>query len=391
MLWRFVASIAWPAVAITTGLAPGAVKAQAPALPAKTVEMRAPRGALPVDALPGWHRDGLDGLADALARQCALRAPPAPWPALCADLPAASASSGSANSSGSSGSAASLRNWIQARFVAWPLAGADGNDVGLITGYHEPLLTGSLQRERPGQVPLYRRPPDIESAGAARYRLVDGRRTPYPARSEIEKSGMLAGRELVWLDDPVEAFFLQIQGSGRVQLRDGSMLRVGFADHNGHQYRAIGAELIARGALARGEVDAPAIKAWLRANPDQARAVMHSNPRYIFFRELPTPADAGPPGSLAVPLTPMRSVATDPGFVPAGALLYLETRYPDDGRPLARAVLSQDRGAAIVGGVRADIFFGAGSEAERLAGLMKEPGRLWLLWPRELPAPGRSR
>jgi len=347
--------------------------------------MHAPRGALPVDALPGWHRDGLDGLADALARQCALRAPPAPWPALCADLPAVSAASDP------SGSAASLRNWIQARFVAWPLAGADGNDVGLITGYHEPLLTGSLQRERPGQVPLYRRPPDIESAGAARYRLVDGRRIPYPARSEIEKSGMLAGRELVWLDDPVEAFFLQIQGSGRVQLRDGSTLRVGFADHNGHPYRAIGAELIARGALARSEVDAPAIKAWLRANPDQARAVMHSNPRYIFFRELPAPADAGPPGSLAVPLTPMRSVATDPGFVPAGALLYLETRYPDDGRPLARTVLSQDRGAAIVGGVRADIFFGAGSEAERLAGLMKEPGRIWLLWPRELPAPGRSR
>ncbi len=327
-------------------------------------------GPIAVGELPGWQRDGLDGLADALARQCALRAPPQPWPALCAELPAASAS------------ADALRAWIERRFQAWPLAGENGDPVGLITGYHEPVLTGSRERESPGQVPLYRRPADMLSDGNARWRLVDGVRRPYPARAEIERYGLLEGQELVWLDDPVEAFFLQIQGSGRIRLRDGTTLRAGFADHNGQAYRAIGAELIARGALAREQVDAPAIKAWLRANPAQATEVMRSNPRYIFFRELPTPADAGPPGSLGVPLTPMRSVATDPGFVPPGALLYLETRYPDDQRPLARAMLSQDRGAAILGGVRADIFFGAGEQAERLAGLMKQPGRIWLLRPR---------
>jgi len=326
----------------------------------------------PVDRLPGWHRDELDGLGDALRRQCALRKPPAPWPALCEELAPIAANAGK------------LRHWIETRFVARPLTGVDGRQTGLITGYHEPLLTGSRRRESPSQVPLYRRPADLAASGDARHRVVDGRRLPYPTRAEIEGSRLLAGSELVWLDDPVEAFFLQVQGSGRVRLRDGSTLRVGFADHNGHRYRAIGAVLVERGEIPRSEVDAPRIKAWLRAHPERAREVMHSNPRYIFFRELPdsADADAGPPGSLGVPLTPMRSVATDPAFVPPGALLYLETRYPDDRRMLARAVLSQDRGAAIVGGVRADIFFGAGAEAERLAGLMQEPGRIWLLVPR---------
>ncbi|MCM5571891.1 MltA domain-containing protein [Burkholderiaceae bacterium FT117] len=360
-------------------MAQGAAAGASARAPAATQEATRPRaslpapsaGALPVESLPGWHRDGLDGLADALARQCALRSPPPPWPALCPQLPTASAST------------AALRGWIEARFEAWPLRSADGSEIGLITGYHEPILTGSRVRESPAQVPLHRRPPDMRADGNARFRTVDGATQPFPARAELERSRLLDGLELVWLDDPVEAFFLQIQGSGRIRLRDGSTMRVGFADHNGQPYRAIGAELIARGALKREEVDAPAIKAWLRGHPAQAREVMLSNPRYVFFRELPTPADAGPPGSLAVPLTPMRSVATDPAFVPPGALLYLETRYPDDGRPLARAVLSQDRGAAILGGVRADIFFGAGAEAERLAGLMKEPGRIWLLRPRQ--------
>lgn len=332
--------------------------------------------AQPIDALPGWDRDALDGLAQALERQCAMRQPPAPWPELCSERP---------TWAGESDQSAALRSWIEARFVAQPLTAANGDTLGLITGYHEPLLTGSLLKESPGQVALYRPPADLQADGAQRFRLVDGRRQPYPPRHELERDGLLDGHELVWVDDPVEAFFLQIQGSGRIRLRDGSTLRVGFADHNGQAYRAIGAELIARGALRKEDVDAPAIKAWLKANPAQAPEIMASNPRYIFFRELPTPADAGPPGSLGVPLTPMRSVATDPAFVPPGALLYIETRYPDDGRLLARAMFSQDRGAAILGGVRADIFFGAGEEAARLAGLMKEPGRIWWLKPRPAP------
>ena len=306
-------------------------------------------------ALPGWRADDLAGLHGALGRQCASPRPPAPWPRLCADLPDRDAA---------------LADWIATRFQARALTGDDGSPVGLITGYHEPELTGSRARESADQVPLYRRPPDAVLAAR-------------PARERIETRGLLAGSELVWLDDPVEAFFLQVQGSGRVRLRDGSVMRVGYGGDNGLPYRAIGAVLVARGALRPADVNAGSIKDWLRANPGQAQAVMHANPRYIFFRELPpAPPDAGPPGSLGVPLTPMRSVAIDPKRVPPGALLWVDTTDPLDGSPLQRLVVAQDTGAAIVGTVRADLFWGAGERAARGAGLMKQPGRMWLLEPR---------
>ncbi|MGD9942093.1 MAG: murein transglycosylase A [Burkholderiaceae bacterium] len=319
---------------------------------------------IPPDALPGWREDSLDALHDALSRQCALRRPPEPWPALCAELPPPTA----------------LKAWIASRFIAEPLS-QGGSGTGLLTGYYEPVLTGSRQRERTVQVPLYRRPADLAvAADGLRQRRLDGELRPYPTRQQIETEGLLAGQELVWLDDPIEAFFVQVQGSGRVRLRDGSTLRVGYADHNGQPYYAIGRELIARGELSAEAVDADAIKAWLRANPAQAEAVMHSNPRYIFFRELPPSAD-GPPGSLGVPLTPLRSVATDPAHVPPGALLFLDSTHPDDGRPMRRLVVSQDRGAAITGAVRADLYWGTGDEAGRLAGRTRQPARIWLLKP----------
>jgi len=216
---------------------------------------------------------------------------------------------------------------------------------------------------------------------------------PYPTRAQIENEGLPAASVLLWIDDPIEAFFLHVQGSGRVRLPDGSIVRIGFADHNGHRYRSIGRELIERGAMDAEAVDAASIRAWLRANPAQARGVMQANPRYIFFRELPAPAvataSAGPPGSLGVALTPMRSVATDPAFVPPGALLFVDGTHPESGAPLRRAVVSQDRGAAIVGAVRADLFWGSGDEAGRLAGLARQPMRMWLLWPKGALPPGR--
>jgi len=335
-----------------------------------------------VDELPGWRDDDGAGLHEALARQCALPKQPAPWPALCAELP----------------DAAALKDWIATRFTAWPLARADGGP-GLLTGYFEPVLGGSRQREHAGQAPLYRPPADLlRGPDGARMKSGAGSDTasvggqaagtpaPYPTRAEIERGGLLAGQELVWLDDPVEAFFLHVQGSGRVRLRDGGTMRVGFADHNGQPYYAIGRELVARGALAPDAVDADAIKAWLRAHPGEAEPVMHRNRRYVFFRELPA-GDAGPPGSLGVPLTPMRSVATDPAHEPPGALLYVDTTHPDDGSPMRRAVVSQDRGAAITGAARADLFWGTGSEAGRLAGRTKQPVRIWLLWPKGLARP----
>lgn len=337
--------------------------------------------------LPGWDRDALAGLHRAIERQCALPRPPQPWPALCPGLPRADA----------------LKTWLGANFVAWPIARADGTP-GLLTGYYEPVLEGSRSREHDGQAPLYRPPLDLvrgpdgsrmrapASTGTAPSTAAatsPGALQPYPARAEIEAGRLLEGRELVWLDDPVEAFFLQVQGSGRVRLRDGSTMRVGFADHNGQPYFPIGRELAARGALAPEAVDADAIKAWLRAHPDEAREVMRRNRRYVFFRELPG-GDDGPPGSLGVALTPMRSVATDPAQVPPGALLFIDSTHPDGGAPLQRAVLSQDRGAAITGAARADLFWGAGDEAGRLAGRTKQPLRMWLLWPKGQPRPALS-
>lgn len=305
-------------------------------------------------ALPGWASDDLSGIGPAIDGQCALRRPPAPWVQLCAEFQA---------------QRPRLREWIERRFAARPLVDGQANADGLITGYHEPELRGSRTRTRPGQVPLYRRPPDAQLRAR-------------PTRTDIEVAAPFAGSELAWIDDPIEAFFLQVQGSGRIRLDDGSLMRVGYAGDNGLPYKAIGATLIERGALSAADANAGTIKAWLRANPAQAAPVMRTNPRYIFFRELaPQPVASGPPGSLGVPLTPLRSIAVDPARVPPGALLWLDTTDPLDGRVLRQLVVAQDTGAAIVGAVRADLFWGTGPRAEQAAGLMKQRGRLWLLQP----------
>ncbi|MCO5101336.1 MAG: MltA domain-containing protein [Burkholderiaceae bacterium] len=341
-------------------------------MPDSDASARAP---LRLDSLPGWGDDDLRGVREALARQCALARPPPPWPKLCPQLPPDEG----------------LERWLADRFRAWPLAGADGRREGLLTGYYEPIVHGTRTRVRATQVPLLARPADLVAlADGTRQRLRDGRPAgAYPSRANIENDGLPEARALLWLDDPIEAFFLHVQGSGRVRLPDGSIVRVGFADHNGHAYRAIGRVLIERGALAPDAVDAAAIRAWLRAHPGQAREVMQANPRYVFFRELPstTPDTAGPPGSLGVALTPTRSVATDPAFVAPGALLFVDGSHPASGAPLRRVVVSQDRGAAIVGAVRADLFWGSGDEAGRLAGLARQPMRMWLLLPRDETPP----
>lgn len=378
-----VAGISTAAVLLANGCASqrSAVwaAAAAPAAAAPAAAVPAPGT---VASLPGWNDDDLHGLRIAVERQCALARPPRPWPVLCTQLPPST----------------DFARWIETRFDAWPIVGADGAREGLLTGYYEPLLHGTRTRVNERQVPLHARPADLVArADGSRGRLHAGRSDgPYLTRAQIDDQGLPSADVLLWLDDPIEAFFLHVQGSGRVRLPDGTTVRVGFADHNGHAYRAIGRELIARGALAAPEVNAASIRAWLRAHPDRMRSVLHANPRYIFFRELPATAseggvsamgglssvDPGPPGSLGVPLTPMRSVATDPAFVPPGALLFLDGVHPESGAPMRRVVVSQDRGAAIVGAVRADLFWGTGDEAGRLAGLARQPMRMWLLWPK---------
>lgn len=313
--------------------------------------------AIPPDALPGWHKDDLAGIAQALDAQCALPRPPGHWARTCALRPGP----------------ARLRGFIEANFLAWPMQLPGESRPGMLTGYHEAILTGSRQRESAAQVPLYA-PPATPSDGAA-----------LPDRAAIDAGALASTPVVAWADDPVEAFFLHVQGSGRMQLRDGTILRIGFAGHNGRAYRSIGRELIDRGEVDAATLDADVIKAWLRTHPDEAPAVMQSNPRYVFFRVLDgVDPRQGPIGSLGVPLTTMRSIAVDPARVPPGALVYL------DAAPLAdeerhhwrRLGVAQDTGAAIRGAVRADLFAGSDAEAASIAARLRQPLAAWLLLPR---------
>jgi len=218
-----------------------------------------------------------------------------------------------------------------------------------------------------------------------RGRLVDdgkGKRVvPYFARGELTAE-RLAGREIVWVDDALEAFFLQVQGSGRVQLPDGSVIRVGYADTNGQPYRSIGRVLIERGELSFEQASMQGIQAWTRANPARRDELLNQNPSYVFFRELPVgDPNAGPVGALNVPLTPGYSVAVDPQFVPLGAPVLLSTQHPSTGAPLQRLVLAQDTGGAIRGPIRFDFFWGFGKPAAEHAGRQRHDVQGWLLLP----------
>ncbi len=274
----------------------------------------------------------------------------------------------------------------------------DGSDTGLFTGYYEPLLKGSRVRREPYVHPLYKRPDDLIAVNLGEFdKKLTGRRIvgqlqgnrlrPYFERQQIE-AGALAGRglEVVYVDDPVDAFFLQIQGSGRVALPDGGEMRLGYGGRNGRPYYAIGRELIKRGDLTRETVSMQSIRAWLAANPAEGRKVMDLNRSYVFFRELKGP---GPIGALGVPLTPGRSIAVDRGLIPLGIPVWLQASRPDadasaPDRVLHRLVVAQDTGGAIRGGIRGDMFWGHGAEAAAIAGRMKHPGQWFLLLPNAL-------
>ncbi len=304
---------------------------------------------------PDLQADALDGLDAAIAAQCALARPPEPWPALCPQWRL---------------ERGDLRAWLTRRFEARALRSPQGRDEGLITGYYEPEIEGSRTRESAAQVPLLARP----APASAEARMT---------RTEIETGAPAALKALVWIDDPVDAFFVQVQGSGRVRLRDGSVMRVGYAGDNGHPYRAIGRDLIELGELSAETLSAQAIADWLRRDPARGRELMRRNPRYVFFRELPAGlrASDGPIGSMGVALTALRSVAVDPRAVPPGSLLWLEVADPRGG-VLRRLVVAQDAGAAIIGSPRADLYWGTGAQAGQWAGQMKSTGRLWLMQPR---------
>jgi membrane-bound lytic murein transglycosylase A len=289
---------------------------------------------------------------------------------------------------------AGARAFFEAHFEVRPVYAKDGETEGLITGYYEPLLNGSREQSEQYRYPLYGVPEDllVVDLGAVypqlknmrlRGKLVGNRIVPYHDRAQLDGNGqLLEGAELLWVDNPVDVFFLHVQGSGLVQLADGSVVAVGYAEQNGHPYQSIGRVLIEMGELPAEEVTLFSIREWLHANPERMYEVLAQNPSYVFFNLNNSPAD-GPVGSLNVTLTPRRSIAVDRNVIPLGAPVWLQTTLPNaEQSPLNQLMLAQDTGGAIKGHVRADVFWGRGGEAEEMAGLMKQPGELFVLLPR---------
>ena len=351
--------------------------------------------------LPGFDRDRVAEVLPAILAGCApvVRKPElgAAWRPACEAarrLPA--------------GDDAATRAWLRDHFSPYRVASPDGRDRGLVTGYYEPVIAGSRARTEAHRVPIFAPPDDLltvdlgslypELADRRVRGRLDGRRVvPYWSRAEIEAGkAPVAGKALAWVAEPIDAFFLQIQGSGRIALADGSMLRLGYADQNGHPYTPVARVLIERGEMTREEASMQAIRAWAKANPDRVAALFDANASYVFFRELAPPAPGtpeaaidGPIGALGVPLLPQRTIAVDPRAIPLGAPVWLASTVPPSQAPLERIVVAQDTGGAIRGAVRADFFWGHGDLAAERAGRMKEEGRLWLLWPRGAPLPGK--
>jgi membrane-bound lytic murein transglycosylase A len=348
--------------------------------------------------LPGWQTDRFSEAWPALLASCGTTRLDAGFAAPCARARTLAPQTDAA-----------LRAFLEREFRPWrvllvqPGARDRIESTGLITGYYEPVLRGARKRGGAFQTPLYRVPDDLVTVDlGALYPALQGERirgrlqgrrvVPFPDRAQLSDGRVLAGKELVWIDDPVDAFFLQIQGSGRVELPDGATVRLAYADVNGHPYRAIGRYLVEKGELTLEQATAPGLREWLRTHPDRVNEVLNTNPSVVFFREEPlADASRGPRGSLAVPLTAGRSIAIDPRWLPLGAPMFLATTHPVTTLPLQRMVMAQDTGGAIRGGIRADLFWGLGPAAGESAGKMRQDGELWLLWPagQMPPAPAR--
>lgn len=340
-------------------------------------------------ALPGWQQDDVAAALIAFGRSCALLAkrPPetslglggtvAEWRKPCAAAATLDSADGAA-----------ARRFFETWFLPYK-AGNNGQASGLFTGYYEPELHGSRRRGGAYATPLLRRPPDLVMVDLGQFRpawrgeriagrVVEGRLKPYESREQIERGALDRYHlDFLWVDDPVDAFFLHIQGSGRVRLADGSVVRIGYDGQNGQSYVAIGRRLIERGILTRDDVSMQAIRAWIKANPEAGKALMAENPSYVFFRELD---GEGPIGAEGAVLTPGRSLAVDRDFVPLGVPVWLDVGEGPE--RLQRLMVAQDTGGAIRGPVRGDVFWGFGPEAEARAGTMKARGDDFLLLPK---------
>jgi membrane-bound lytic murein transglycosylase A len=291
-----------------------------------------------------------------------------------------------------------VQSYFQQYFNVFSANNQDGTDTGMMTGYYEPLLKGSRTKSSQYSYPIYRQPSDMIIVELSelypelknkrvRGKLAGNKLLPYYSRAEIESSpSPLAGTELVWINDIIDVFFLQVQGSGLVQFENGDSMHVGYADQNGQAYNSIGRVLVERGELTLDQASMQGIKTWAKNNPTKLRELLNANPSYVFFRELPAGL-TGPLGALGVPLTAERSVAIDPKYIPLGAPIFLSTTEPNSANPLKRMMIAQDTGGAIKGGVRADFFWGAGDNAGKQAGAMKQAGKIWVLLPKDFIFP----
>lgn len=376
-----------PGVTPTTPTAtPPRVAAPAPQPETRASFERTAFHALPAISLSDWA-----AAWPAFLNSCSALARRDTWREVCAQTLAVDARDGSA-----------VRDFFAARFDAYRVSSrqvennlaAEASNSGLVTGYYEPLLRGSRVRTDKYAVPLYRVPDDLIVVDLAsvypelsnmrlRGKLQGRRIVPYSTRGEIIGSNTLAGQELLWVDDSIEAFFLQIQGSGRVQFDDGTTVRVGYGDQNGHPYRSLGRWLVDQGQLTIDQASMQGIKAWAQRNPARLRDALSQNSSFVFFRELPLGnASAGPLGALGVALTPGYSLAADARFIPLGAPVVLATTDPNSQAPIVRPMMAQDTGGAIRGPLRFDFFWGFGAAAGEHAGRQKYEGQAWLLVPK---------
>lgn len=378
-------------------------RASAPTVPAPTApaaEATPPAlllRPLTFSQLKGWSSDRHDEALAAFVRSCAKPLPATPkqaglrrpaqlgagtddWAQVCQAARAVPA-----------GDAARARAFFERLFTPYEGVDSRGGDA-LVTGYYEPIVPGALQPGGRYRSPLYRPPPELVSIDLGQFRdtlagerlvgrIEQGRVVPMPSRAEIEAGAFKnRGLEIAWLADPIDAFFLHIQGSGRLKLDDGRTIGVGYAGKNGHAYTAIGRELVRRGALAADAVSMQTIRAWLKQNPAAAPALMAENASFVFFR---LSDGEGPVGSQGAVLTPGRSLAVDPAYLPFGLPVWIETADPlAPASPLTRLAIAQDTGGAIKGPLRFDLFWGAGAQAEAAAGAMKSRGRAVLLAPK---------
>jgi membrane-bound lytic murein transglycosylase A len=372
-------------ILLAAGCAPTPPQKEAlcPCPPSKPAPESARYEARSFSDLPGWREADLEPSLRAFLGGCARLAAAKKACEIARTLPP--------------GDEDAARRFFEAEFVPYAVVSSESGDTGMITGYYEPVIEGSRTQTAVHRQPIFGVPDDLivvdlgavspETRGLRLRGRLDGRRlVPYWSRGEIDARGnAFAAPVIAWSADPVELFFLQIQGSGQIQLDNGERLRVGYADQNGHPYRSLGRYLVERSEMLLEQASMQGIKAWATANPGKLRDALAQNPSYVFFRELPI--TDGPIGALSVPLQAERSIAVDRRFVPLGAPVYLATTYPLSDARLERLMAAHDTGGAIRGVVRADFFWGTGPDAGTQAGRMRQQGRMWLLWPTGEPLP----